>query len=142
MGKSKSNKQKSLYSVFVIILFVAFAFATDESDTSSSPERTTDQSIEYKLAVIDGHFTPSDEIKRRYGRALDLLERYCPENRERIADMTVRSQELLKERNIDENLLQLLRNFRTSIPDEASPGELGNCSEIFSTYVILRIESN
>lgn len=142
MGKSKSNKQKSLYSVFIIILFVAFALATDESDTSSSSQRTSDQSIEYKLAVIDGHPTPSDEVKRRYGRALDLLERYCPENRESIADMTVQGQELLKERNIDETLLQLLHNFQSSIPDEASPGELGNCSEIFSAYVILRIESN
>lgn len=142
MGNLKFKISRSIYSAFIIILFIGFAFATTETDNNSSSERTTDHSIEYKLAVIDGYSTPSNELTRKYGHALDLLERYCPEDRERIADMTVASQQELKKKNIDESLLQLLRNFRTSIPEEAKPGEIGECSEIFSAYIVLRINSN
>jgi len=142
MDKPKTKTLKSLYSLLIITVFVVFAFATGETEDNSSTEQSSSYSLEYKLAVVDGHSNPSDELKRRYGRALDLLERYCPETREHIADMTVNIQKELQKENIDESLLELLQNFRTSIPEKAKQGELGKCSEIFSAYAVLRIKSN
>lgn len=140
MEKLSFKISRSISSVFVIVLFIAFAFATDESNDNRSAVQTTDRSIEYKLAVVDGNSTPSDETVRRYGRALDLLERYCPESREEIADMTVRGQEILQEENIDQSLISLLQNFRNSIPEEANSGEVGDCKSIFSSYITLRVQ--
>lgn len=141
MEPKKLYRTNIISSVFVILFFIAFAFATTESDTNNSTsESSSNQSVEYKLAVIDGNSTPSDETIRRYGRALDLLERYCPESRQEIADMTVRGQQILQEENIDESLINLLQNFRNSIPEEAEPGEVGDCKSIFSSYLTLRIQ--
>lgn len=142
METTKLNRTKAFSSIIVSLIFIAFAFATTESETSNTTSESTssNQSIEYKLAVVDGNSTPSDETIRRYGCALDLLERYCTESRQEIADLTVRGQQILQEENVDESLINLLQNFRNSIPEEAEPCEAGDCRSIFSSYITLRVQ--
>ncbi|MEX1014155.1 MAG: hypothetical protein WDZ80_03275 [Candidatus Paceibacterota bacterium] len=41
---------------------------------------------------------------------------------------------------VDESLINLLQNFRNSIPEEAEPGEAGDCRSIFSSYITLRVQ--
>ena len=135
----------------LVVLIAAAFLATGTTETSSSDRSSAssdsasrsrvEQSLEYKLAVIHrgGYVREDDPLVMSFGRVLDRLVAKCPENRAQLADMGVKGRDLLREKNINEPLLEVFRNWRASIPDEAQDGEVGPCSQILSAYIVLRI---
>ena len=135
---------KRLVARLILTAAVVFSAAGcgdfQEGSEEGAGRATPEPSTEYKLAVIQegGHVSPDDPAVTQYASALDRLEEKCPDERERLADYAVRSQQLLEERGIEESVLDILRNARSSIPDEMERGAVGSCSDIFAAYVALR----
>ncbi len=123
------------------LLMLTGCAETDTAGRGGGDAITPEPSLEYKLAVIHkgGFVSEDDPLVMQFARALDGLEAKCPETRQQLADMGVKGWELLLERNIDEPLLEVFDNWRASIPDEAKKGELGECSQILSAYIALRV---
>ena len=94
------------------------------------------ESLEYKLAVVSaGGFVKEDDPSvARFRALLDSLEAKCTEGREKIADMAVKSQELLKDKGVDLTVLRVMQNADASIPDGFGESP---CADIFATLVTL-----
>jgi hypothetical protein len=92
---------------------------------------------EYKLASIEkgGLVAENDPLVGSFGAALNSLEPKCKDSRERIADMAVTTQKLLKEKGISLSLLRILQDVNRSIPSGfgAQP-----CADVFAAYVTLQ----
>jgi len=74
------------------------------------------QTLEYKLAVIDGVWGASEENNvtvARFRTLLRLLSSKYVENRQQIADMTVKAQELLRKDGVAESLLNIMEGLNT-----------------------------
>lgn len=97
----------------------------------------TSNPIEYELAVINAKgFVPKDHITvARFRSLLDQLTTTFVENRQQIADMTVKAQELLKKEGVQETLLNMMEGmnqlFLTPIANQ-------RYAEYAAAYVTLR----
>jgi len=98
-----------------------------------------DEPLEYKLAVIDakGHI-PEDHITvARFRSLLDQLSATFVEDRSKIAAVTVKGQEILREKGIEEKMLRMMegtnRLFLKPFPNQ-------KYSEYLSAYVVLRVQ--
>ena len=97
----------------------------------------TDYSLEYKLAVIDaGGWVADDDLRIARFRSLlsQLAEKYV-EDREQIANMTVKSQQLLQAEGIDERMLPIMEAM-----NQVFVGKMENqqYAEYLGIYVSLR----
>lgn len=65
------------------------------------------------------------------------MGRKCQDEEIRLADYTVKSQELLREEGVEESLLSIITNVNRAVPEEYA--ELDRmCSDLFAAYVALR----
>lgn len=118
------------------------AIATTRAVTSPPAPSTavgssySSSDIEYKLAVIDeGGFLPVDDPSIvRYHRVLDDLQQVCGNSRTALADMAVRSVELLADRGVASDALEMLNAAEQSIPDDM---HFDDCAEIFASLIVL-----
>ena len=71
-----------------------------------------ESSLEYKLAVIhsSGDVPEDDPLVAAFATALDSLEAKCPEDRQRLADMGVRTQQMLTTDGVNESLLEVFQH--------------------------------
>jgi len=95
-------------------------------------------SIEYKLAVIDGKgYISKNHISIARFRSLLLqLSNTYVENRQQIADMTVRAQETLKEdEGIKESLLNMMEGMNQIFYEKI---ENQKYAEYMAAYMVLR----
>ena len=90
-----------------------------------------------KLASIDAgtELDPDSGEVQEYQAALDALGVKCTSPSGRLGDMAVRSQELLANRGVAEDLLTILRNVEASMPASAPRMK---CTDIFASYVVQR----
>ncbi len=90
-----------------------------------------------KLASIDAgtELDPNSSTVQEYQAVLDALGVKCTNLSGRFGDMAVRSQELLANGGVAEDLLTILRNVEASMPASAPRME---CTDIFASYVVLR----
>jgi len=97
------------------------------------PERMP---IEYQLAVVDSQqlIDRNDPRIAHYATNLDRLEAHCTENRVQLADLAVRTSQVLHERQHPNSALEVLDAANLAIPDEAP--EI-SCIDIFSGLVVL-----
>ncbi|HUR86945.1 MAG TPA: hypothetical protein VMY78_16550 [Solirubrobacteraceae bacterium] len=88
------------------------------------------------LAIVDGEGASDLRAVQQRSRALDVLEKKCPEaKRSRLADYaTVTKQEAAKE-DIEVTTLQALRGVNKSIPPRLI-GEV-KCQDQFAAYIAL-----
>lgn len=133
--------QKSSYLAFIFVVAVLLIVTCGEPAPVPTPTPTPILSLEYKLAVLHrgGYVAENDPLVARFGRALDRLVAKCPETRQQLADMGVKGRQMLSERQINEALVDVLENWRASIPDEMTKGQFGPCREILVGYLTLRI---
>lgn len=106
--------------------------------TQSVVAETTTESLEYKLACINKGFSvDKDDITvNRFRYLLTTLETKTENTRQQIGDMTVKSQEIMKEKygkNI--SLLELMEQANKAIPDNAN--HTFKYEEIISLVIIL-----
>jgi hypothetical protein len=90
-----------------------------------------------KLASMDvgTEFDPNSSAVQEYQAALDALEVNCTNPPRRLGELAVRSQELLADRGVAEDLLTILRNVAASMPADARRME---CTDIFANFVVQR----
>ncbi|GBE16324.1 hypothetical protein BMS3Abin15_00138 [bacterium BMS3Abin15] len=96
-------------TILIFILTVSFALVFYQIGLSQN-------TVEEKMALIDGNY-PNKTKVARYRYLLNSLEKKTDEPKERIGDMTVKSQEILrKEYGREISLLDLLEGVNKSIP--------------------------
>lgn len=154
----KVAKQKGSTNYFKLIIlsiftmgFLGWLLTTEEYQTTleetaapkeetAAPKREVDNSVEYNLAAIQQgkRISQDDPLIARFEQALDRLESKCPEPRQSLAEMGVRGHELLIKEGIKEPLVSTFENWRGSIPDDMTKGEVGPCADILAAYVSLR----
>jgi hypothetical protein len=90
-----------------------------------------------KLASMDAgrELDPDSSAVQEYQAVLDSLGVNCPDSSGRLGDMAVRSQELLANGGVAEDLLTILRNVEASMLASAPRME---STDIFSSYVVQR----
>ncbi len=121
-------------SLILIIMFIFIFTACTPSKTTTPREKLPD-TVEYKMATIDnGYIDKSDTIINSYKILLDSLEKKTINTRIDISDITVTAQGLLKERGINRSLLNILKDFDTSIPEGLTGMKL---EEVASLYMVL-----
>ena len=102
-----------------------------------APTRRKQRSLEYQLATIDkGYVSDNDLTITRFRSLLDQLSNKYVENKQSIADMTVATQKLLKEKyGISESLLRIMEGMNRilyqRIPNQAY-------AEYTTVYIQLR----
>ena len=95
-------------SVLILILTVTFTLLFYQVGLSQD-------TVEEKMANIDGNY-PNKTKVARYRYLLNTLEKKTGDSKERIGDMTVKSQEILKkEYGREVTLLDLLEGVNKSI---------------------------
>lgn len=109
------------------------------SSTTTETKAIEEYTVEYKLATLySGSPIEEDDVTvYQFKNLLNSLEKKTINSRINIADITVTTQRLLKEKGISRTLLQILNDFDTSIPDGSSGFKL---EEIASAYMVLMTE--
>jgi hypothetical protein len=102
-------------------------------------EASADEPIEYKLAVIDaGSYVSKDHITvARFRSLLHQLTSKFIEDRAKIADMTVKAQQLLREQGINEKMLGIMEGINRLFPRRFPNQQYG---EYVAVYVTARIQ--
>lgn len=114
-----------LSALFIVILLGAL-------NTAHASE-----SLEYQLATINaGGYVSRDHITvARFRSLLDQLSSTYIENKQQIADMSVKAQQLLKKDGVEENLLKIMEGLNQLF---ASRIENQKYAEYAAVYVTLR----
>ncbi|MBO8152699.1 MAG: hypothetical protein H0Z30_09445 [Candidatus Marinimicrobia bacterium] len=118
------NQKVLLLIIFVICLNVFELFGQNYS-------------IEYKLASIEvGYKVPQDHrLVKRFRTLLNQLDYKYVENRQEIADATVKGKQMLEERGIEEKMENIMEGmnllFTSDIPNQ-------KYTEYVAFYVVLR----
>ena len=94
-----------------------------------------EESLEYKLAVINagGFVEEDDETIQVFKGLLDKLEKKVVNSRQGIADITVKTQEILRDEGYNVELIQVIRDLNTAIPEELKYMKL---EEIAAAYIV------
>ncbi len=96
--------------VIFLVCFLVSIFSTLSGDTQY-------ESLEYMLAVIDHSYLDEDDpIIVLYAIQLNSLDEKFLESRYEIANMTVKTQNLLRSTNIDISLYDILTGINSIIP--------------------------
>ena len=99
----------------------------------------TDESLEYKLATINaGSYVSTDHITvARFRSLLSQLSTTYVENKQQIADMTVKAQQLLLNNGVNESLLNMMEGMNHLFQMRV---ENQKFAEYIAAYVALRSE--
>ena len=130
------------YLIPFLILVLIFSFALACNGTSAETKKVTEAeekeeySIEYQLAVINagGFVEEDDETVQEFKRLLDKLEKKVVNSRQGIADIAVKAQEVLKDDGYNIELIQVMRDLNTAIPEGLEDVKL---EEIAAAYMVL-----
>ena len=79
----------------------------------SPPPSQAQESVEYKLAVVDrgGYVAPDDVVVARFGSLLQQLGSKFGETPERIGDMTVACRNSLREKGVSESIVNIMEGM-------------------------------
>jgi hypothetical protein len=96
-----------------------------------------DESIEYKLASVDaGHPVASHDITvARFRSLLEQLSTKYVEDKGKMAGMTVKAQQLLREQGVNEKMLNIMEGMN-KIFSQPFPNQ--KCAEYVSFYIQFR----
>ena len=123
-------------AVLVLTIGSVLAALGSGGDVSGSA-RDCSASIACRLASTDAgtELDPDSRTVHEYQAVLNVLGLRCINTSKRLGGLATKSQQLLSEEGMTENLLIILRNVEASIPANAPPME---CAEIFASYVEMR----
>jgi hypothetical protein len=110
--------------------------ASESAEEEAVPDNNlADESVGYKLSVIDGEFDQSSVSL--YEKRIAQVSERCNESEGDVGGKVVKATELLDERGITESNLWVMDSVLQAIP----PSESGtlNCSEVITLLVTLRI---
>jgi hypothetical protein len=121
-------------SLCIALLFFASACGISEHDQTSRKNIP----MEKKLADLNaGHTVDDNDITvARFRSLLDQLSQRFPEARDKIGDMTFKTQELLKKDGISESLLRIMEGLNQASKSSQSKGR--KYAEYATAYTMLR----
>lgn len=127
--KTKSEKREKGKIMFVI-LFTISIFLFCSSNLYS-------QSIAYKLAVLEknGYASENDQTVKRFDYLLTRLDNKYEDNKQEIADKTVKAKQLLENRGVKESMIKMMEGMNTINDPKDS---YKNYNEYLTIYIILR----
>ncbi|MFW6172244.1 MAG: hypothetical protein ACOC5T_00665 [Elusimicrobiota bacterium] len=137
----KNKKVLIIVAVSIIVLgVISYYIAREEQEkeiSSSYAQEEKTESLEYKLATIEkGYVSRDDIIIRRFRSLLSQLSSSYVENKQQIADMTVKAQEILREEEgIKESLLNMMEGMNQILFQKV---ENQKYSEYMAAYMALR----
>ena len=123
----KTKNHKMSMSLKVLAVALALFVIGCNSDSSVEAEKT----IEEKLAFIDDQEERADE----YVKILDQLTEKCEEDRTLLADMSVKTTQLLAEKGVDSNALEILDAAYKSVEAYSEPQKCASAFALISTIV-------
>ncbi len=108
----------------------------------TKPNTASSDLLEYNLAIINaGGYVSEDHITvSRFRSLLDQLSSTYRENKQQIADMSVKAQELLKEEGVKESLLNIMEGLNQLFAIKTENKKFPNpeYSDSLSVYATLR----
>ncbi|MEP0874159.1 hypothetical protein NDA01_31165 [Trichocoleus desertorum AS-A10] len=110
-----------------LVLFTCTAISTLALVNCGSRQKT----IESKLASIDAQ----PRAEKQYAALLDELDSKCQEDKQAIADLTVRAVELVKQADKEANHLQMLQALQVA-SHSADSSKPVKCAELYAAIVI------
>lgn len=112
--------------------------STSDARTSEAPIQITNTSpTEAKLTALDKRSnTVQSNTVRQYTELLDHLALKCKENRNQIADFSVKGVERLGKKRVTISHFEFLHSMKASIPGDVPPGVL-SCAEVAAALVTL-----
>jgi len=138
----KSNTGLIVIGIAVALLIIC-SLGDKEKNNTSTPQAKKQYSFAEMLASIDsgGRINPSDVAA--FDGLLTSLDNKYSENKEQIGDMTVKAQSMLKDKNISESLLRIMRGVDSALIIEyakANPSKYANLkyAEAIALYVMMR----
>jgi len=101
------------------------------------PAYSEETKLEYKLAVINagGYVSENHVTVARFRSLLNQLSNTYVENRQQIADSSVKAQEMLKDKGIEESLLNIMEGMNQLFLRKI---ENQKYSEYVVAYIVLR----
>lgn len=132
--------EQKIRCLVVAVVISCTLFVTGCTETKPPPAEVVQKEIspplEYQLAVIDnGYVEKTDEAVYKMGAALAWLDDRCKQNEQEIADITVITQNSLKELNISTSLYELMMILSVEI--NKLEGSDIDYMTIAATYVVL-----
>lgn len=123
------NGKKVPFISFMLITLVIIntscgsdSYNTSSKGTSEKPlSNTKSYSIEHKMATINKgvYVSENDPTVEEFRLLLNRLDRECPESKERIADMIVKTHELYQEQTGRKvTLLWIAQQLNESVPSD------------------------
>jgi hypothetical protein len=160
-----SNKVKWVVTSIFVLIFVISAFATDtdvdnqsndnaqemtieeseeskekeesEAEQENKKQNSSDESLEYKLAVINsGGYVSEDDVSiNRFRYLLGSINKKTNNTKQEIADMTCGGWEMLEDNyGVEISLLEFMEGANDSIPSNIGKVDYG---EILAGFVVL-----
>lgn len=124
VGQNVQRISTQALSTLVMVLILGCSDVGTTRTSSPQSQSSAEQSYEYKLAVINasGYVDPNDITVKRFRYLLDQIRSDTGYTDERISDMTVRGQEILREKygkNVKLlDLMEACRNTLTGSPKD------------------------
>jgi len=126
--------------VFVIIVTSRF----EQNRTGGSGPRVDEalqpaQTLEYNLALLNaGGYVKDDDITvARFRTLLELLSEKFVEDRQQIANMTVKAQSMLRDKGVSESLLDIMEGMNGLFYSDVRDMKY---AEYVAAYVTMRIQ--
>ena len=123
----KEDKMRVKIWMILILFFAAILLTScGEGDSGSQAEQqktSPSMSLEHKLAIIDkGYVTRDDITVTRFRTLLDQLSSKYNETRQKISDVTVAAQNLLRDKyGIEESLLNIMEDMNQVVITKINP---------------------
>ncbi len=122
-----------------VVLTVAILIGLAAPAWAGFGEAAADEPIEYKLAVVDaGGYVSKDHITvARFRSLLQQLTSKFIEDRAKIAGMTVKAQKMLREKGVNQKMLDMMEGINKLFP-RRFPNQ--QYAEYLAVYVNSRIQ--
>jgi len=121
-------------TMFILIIIPIIAISASCSKVDPEKKYTT---VEHKLAIIDfGHNIPASypEILN-YKEWLDVICSVSTENREQVADLIIKTHDLLKQNGLNINIRTILSDIRDLSVEQTSKVTIRVVLDQYSTYL-------
>jgi len=106
-------------------------FVPAAGPASAASGKTT---VELRLARLQkGNARDDDPLITDMKRELDIMQRKCTDDRERLGDYTISSQKILREKGLNQNLLSVLVGVNQSLAGVNRPIP---CADMFNGYAL------
>jgi len=137
----RAGRSSARWVVWLGVIVLAMVPRASAGHAREAAAALAQEPYEYKLAVIQLGSAVDDDapLVAEFAQVLNGLEAKCSESRERLANMGVRADEILRAEGINEPLIDVFESWRLEIPEAAAAGEVARCAPVLSAYITSKV---